>query len=107
MALIVIIGRAFSFQFPSVYHLDDVSVCSALVGLTVLRVFEKYLVHVGAGVLVQFVVGIEYDKSDLTFTQYTQLISFLHQSKFTFRKRHLPVALIIDSLNVNLLASHD
>ena len=32
-------------------YLDDVSVCSTLVGLAVLRVLEEYLVHVSAGVL--------------------------------------------------------
>ena len=32
-------------------YLNDVSISAALVGLTVLRILQKYLVHIGAGIL--------------------------------------------------------
>lgn len=46
-------------------HLNDVLVCAALVGFIILGVFQKDLVHVGAGILEQLVRAIEDDESNL------------------------------------------
>lgn len=46
-------------------HLDYVLVCQRLVRLIVLGVLEQHLVHVRAGVLVQFVAAREDDQRDL------------------------------------------
>ena len=48
-----------------------------------------YLVHVCAGVLVEFVGGGEDDERNLTITEYAKLVRFLHHTKLTLVKRNL------------------
>lgn len=47
-------------------------------GLIVLSVFKQNFVHVGAGVLEQFISAVEDDEGDLTVAQNAQLIGLLH-----------------------------
>ena len=69
-------------------------------------VLEKDLVHVSAGVLEQLVVGVEDDDGDLTVAQNTQLVSFLHQTKFPLGEGHLSVPLVGYPRDVDLLPAH-
>ena len=58
-----------------------------------------YLVHVCAGVLVEFVGGGEDDERNLTITEYTKLVRFLHHTKLTLVKRNLEKSdLILEEL---------
>ena len=58
-----------------------------------------YLVHVCAGVLVEFVGGGEDDERNLTITEYTKLVRFLHHTKLTLVKRNLKKSdLILEEL---------
>ena len=52
-------------------------------------IFEQNFVHVGAGVLEQFVVGVEDDNGDLAVTEDGELVGLLHQTKLAFCERHL------------------
>lgn len=70
-------------------YLDDVRVGSAFVRLIILRVLEKDLVHVGAGVLKQLVGAVENDEGDFTVTEHTEFIGFLHESKLSLCKSDL------------------
>ena len=70
-------------------YLQYVCVGPALVRLAVLCVLEQDLVHVSAGVLEQTVGAVEDDEGDLTVTQYSQLLRFLHQAKLTLGECHL------------------
>lgn len=58
-------------------------------GLIVLSVFKQNFVHVGAGVLEQFISAVEDDEGDLTVAQNTQLVGLLHKSKLPLCKRNL------------------
>ena len=58
-----------------------------------------YLVHVCAGVLIEFVGGGEDDERNLTITEYTKLVRFLHHTKLTLVKRNLKKSdLILEEL---------
>ena len=62
-------------------------------------VFQQNLVHVGAGVLEQLVVGVEDDHCYLAVTQNTQLVSFLHQAELSLGEGDLPVPFVGDPLD--------
>lgn len=47
------------------------------------------LVHVGASVLVEFVVGAEDDESDLAVAEHAQLVRLLHHAELALVERHL------------------
>ena len=51
-------------------------------------------------------MAVEDDHRDLTVTQHTQLVSLLHQPELPLGEGHLPVPLVRDALDGNLLASH-
>ena len=70
-------------------HLDYVLVCTALVRVVVLGVLEKYFVHVGTGVLEQFVGAAEHDERDLAVAEDAQFVCLLHESKLALGERHL------------------
>ena len=55
----------------------------------VLGVFEKDLVHVCGGVLVQLVRRREDDERDLTVAQYAQLVGLLHHAELALVERDL------------------
>ena len=57
--------------------------------LVVLGVFEQDFVHVGRGVLVQFVAAAEDDEGDLAVAQHRQLVGLLHDTEFALVERHL------------------
>ncbi len=59
-------------------HLHDVRISPTLMGLIVLSVFKQNFVHVGAGVLEQFISAVEDDEGDLTVAQNAQLVGLLH-----------------------------
>ena len=81
-------------------YLNNVSVGSTLMRFIVFRVFKKNLVHVGAGILEQLVARVENNQRNLTVTQNAQLISFLHQSKFTLGKCDLnQVKIMLDMIS--------
>ena len=61
----------------------------------VLGVFEEDFVHVGGGVLEQFVAAAEDDEGDLAVAQHRQLVGLLHQPEFAFGERHLQVSSIV------------
>ena len=75
--------------------------------LVVLGVLEEDLIHVCASVLVEFVAAAEDYESDLTVTENTQLVGFLHQTKLPLGEGDLPVPLVGDPLDGDLLATHD
>ena len=52
-------------------------------------IFEQNFVHVRAGVLEQFVVGVEDDDGDLAVAEDGQLVGLLHQTKLALCERHL------------------
>lgn len=70
-------------------HLDNVFIGHRLVGFVVLGIFEKYLVHVRAGVLVKFVARAEDYKGYLAVAEDGKLVSLFHHSEFTFVERYL------------------
>lgn len=70
-------------------HLNDVSIGAALMRFVVLCVLEQHFVHVGAGILKQLVGVVENDECDLAVTQYTQLVSLLHQPELPLGECHL------------------
>lgn len=70
-------------------YLEDVSVGAALVGLTVLCVFQEHSVHVRAGILEEAVGTVEDDEGDLTVTEHAQLVGLLHQPKLPLGKCYL------------------
>lgn len=74
--------------------------------LVVLGVLEKDFVHVGAGVLKQLVRAVENDERDLTVTEYTEFIGFLHQSKLSLCKSNLSVPLIHYACDLYFLSPH-
>lgn len=49
-------------------YLDNIFVGERFVWLVVFGVFEENFVHVGAGILVQFIAATEDDKSYFTIT---------------------------------------
>lgn len=69
-------------------------------------VLEENLVHVGAGVLEQLVVGVEDDDGDLAVAQHAQLVRLLHQSELSFGERHLSVPLVRYTLDRDLFTAH-
>ena len=106
-----------------VYCLHDIVIGLGLVWLIILRVLQQHLVHVRGGVLEQLhnivslhwspdylskylVVGVEDDDGYLTVAQNTQLISFLHQTKFPLGEGHLSVPLVGYPRDVDLLPAH-
>lgn len=68
----------FWLGLPRGTHLHDVRIRPAFMGLIVLSVFKQNFVHVGAGVLEQFISAVEDDEGDLTVAQNAQLIGLLH-----------------------------
>ena len=75
-------------QILSLY-LDYILVGEGFVGLVVLCVLEKDLVHVGAGVLVELVAAAEDDQGDLTVTENRQFVRFFHHPELSFVESHL------------------
>ena len=69
-------------------------------------IFEKDLVHVGAGVLEQLVVRVEDDDGDLAVAEDTQLVGLLHQPELSLGERHLTISLVGDALDGYLLSTH-
>ena len=63
--------------------------------LVVLGVFEQDFVHVGRGVLVQFVAAAEDDEGDLAVAQHRQLVGLLHQPEFPLGECYLQVSSIM------------
>lgn len=57
--------------------------------LIVLGVLEQHLVHVRAGVLVQFVAATEDYQRDLAVAQHRQLVRLLHHAELPFVEGHL------------------
>lgn len=74
---------------PNDTYLDYVLVCQRLVRLVVLGVLEQHLVHVRAGVLVQFVAAREDYQRDLAVAQHRQLVRLLHHAELPFVEGHL------------------
>ena len=70
-------------------NLDDVTVGPALVWFIVLGVFEKHFVHVGRGILEQFVCAVEDDEGDFAVAQDAQFVCLLHEAEFPFGESHL------------------
>lgn len=70
-------------------------------------VFQENLVHVGARVLEQLVVGVEDDDGDLAVAEDAQLVSFLHQTELPLGECHLAIPLVRNSLNGYFLSTHD
>lgn len=93
-------------MFFLVQRLNDILVGAALMGLVVLGVLEEHLVHVGAGILEQFVGGVEDDECDLTVTQDAQLISLLHQTELPLGESYLSVSFVSDTGDLYFFASH-
>ena len=58
-------------------------------GFVVLGVLEEDFVHVGGGVLVEFVAAAEDDEGDLAVAQHRQLVGLLHHPEFALVERHL------------------
>ena len=59
-----------------------------------------------SGLFKYLVVGVEDDDGDLTVAQNTQLVGFLHQTKFPLGEGHLSVPLVGYPRNVDLLPAH-
>ena len=57
--------------------------------LVVLGVFEEDFIHVGGGVLVEFVAAAEDDEGDLAVAQHRQFIRFLHDAELALVEGHL------------------
>lgn len=55
----------------------------------VFGVFEEYFVHIGTGILIQFIAAAEYNQRDFTIAQHRQLVRLFHYAKFTFVEGHL------------------
>jgi len=70
-------------------HLHDVFVGATLLWVAVFSILEQDSIHVCAGVLKQLVGTVEHDQRNLTVTQNTQFIRFLHQTKLPLRECHL------------------
>jgi len=86
--------------------IHNVFVGLGLVGLVVLCVLEKHFVHVGGGILEQFVVGVEDDDGDLTVAQNRQLVRLLHQPKLPFCECHLSVSFIRNPSDLYFFSPH-
>ena len=56
--------------------------------------------------LSHLVMRVEDDDGDLTITQHTQLVSFLHQTKLSLGECNLSVPLVRDACDVDFLATH-
>jgi hypothetical protein len=89
--------------FPSCTH---VVVVLGLVGLAVLGVLEQDLVHAGARVLVELLVRVEHDERDLAVAELGQLHGLLEDAVLALGERHLAVAVVLDALDLDLLAAH-
>jgi len=89
-----------------VQGINDILVGEGLVGLVVLGVLEEHLVHVGAGILVEFVAAAEDNESYFTVTQHRELVSLFHHTKLPLVKCNLSVSLICYPRNLNFLPSH-
>lgn len=77
-----------------------------LVGLVILCILEKHFVHVGRGILEQFVVGVEDDDGDLTVAQNRQLVRFLHQPELPLCECHLSISFIRNPGDLYLFSPH-
>ena len=73
----------------SVTNIQNVCISLVLVRILEVCVSDKDGVHVGACVLVEFVVAGDHDDSNLHVTQDAQLIRFLQQSGFTLAEGDL------------------
>jgi len=69
-------------------------------------VFQEDLVHVGGRVLEELVVRVEDDDGDLAVAQHAQLVRLLHQPELPLGEGDLPVALVRDAGDLNLLPAH-
>ena len=70
-------------------NLNDVVISSGLMRFVVLGVFEQDFIHVGGGVLEQFVAAAEDDEGDLAVAQHRQLVRFLHEPELSLGERDL------------------
>ena len=59
--------------------------------LVIFCVLEEDFVHVGAGVLEQFVGRVEDDERDLTVAQDAQFVRLLHQAELPLGEGHLRI----------------
>ncbi len=57
--------------------------------LVVLGVLEEDAVHVGGGVLEEFVVRVEDDERDLAVAEHRELVGLLHEAELALREGHL------------------
>lgn len=73
-----LIGISKLCLLPRGTHLHDVRIRPTLMGLIVLSVFKQNFVHVGAGVLEQFISAVEDYEGDLTVAQNAQLVGLFH-----------------------------
>jgi len=74
--------------------------------LVVLSILEKHLIHIRAGILIEFVAAAENDEGNLAVTQDRQLVRFLHYSKFAFVKSYLSIPFIRDSGYLYFFTTH-
>ena len=70
-------------------HLYNVVISSGLMRFVIFGVLEQHFVHVGRGVLEQFVRAAEDDQGDLAVAQHRQLVRLLHQTELALGKGHL------------------
>jgi len=102
-----IVFRTFAAAEPFPHNsLQDILVRLGLMRLVVFCIFEQNFVHVRAGVLEQFVVGVEDDDGDLAVAEDGQLVGLLHQTKLALCERHLSIPLVCDPLYGNLFPAH-
>ena len=72
---------------PNFFQCVIISVWASISNVTC--IFEQNFVHIRAGVLEQFVVGVEDDDGDLAVTEDGQLVGLLHQTKLALGECHL------------------
>jgi hypothetical protein len=60
----------------------------------VFSVLKKYLVHICASILVEFVGAAKDDECNLTVAKNTQLVSLLHHAKFPLVECYLHIQMI-------------
>lgn len=65
-------------------YLDNVFVGQGFMWLIVFGIFEEDLVHIRAGILVQFVAAAEDYEGDLAIAQHRQFVRLLHHAEFSF-----------------------
>lgn len=56
-----------------------------------LGILQKHFIHIRASVLEQFVSAVKHNKRYLTVAQNAQLVSLLHQPKFSLGESNLKI----------------